>query len=65
MSAELEKVRAETKRKQERAERLAQESEKQSQGQTDKVSNRTYGGIYMYNVMYILNQSGNLLVYHY
>ena len=37
MSAELEKVRAESKKKEERVERIARESEKQSQGQTDKV----------------------------
>ena len=37
VSAELEKVRAEAKRKEERVERLARESEKQSQTQTEKV----------------------------
>ena len=37
VSAELEKVRAESKRKEERVGRLARESEKQSKGQTDKV----------------------------
>lgn len=37
VSAELEKVRAESKRKEERVGRLARESEKKSQTQTDKV----------------------------
>ena len=37
VSAELEKVRAESKRKEERVGRLVRESEKQSKGQTDKV----------------------------
>ena len=45
MSAELEKVRAESKKKEERVERIASESEKQSQGQTDKV-----GGAYCIEV---------------
>lgn len=46
VSAELEKVRAEAKRKEERVGRLARESEKQSQGQTDKVKSSTNNIVY-------------------
>ena len=41
VSAEMEKVRAESKRKEERIGRLARESEKQSKRQTDKVWSST------------------------